>query len=224
MKPQKQNIKRIGVLVIGQTPRPDLLIPLETRLPNVQIVQVGALDGLTPGDLPNVSDARYPLTTKMDGQWVFVSEDFLIPRLQTALDQLQSEDVSATILLCAGTFANLRCNYPLIRPFNIGLTLLQSLNVSSLGLIAPFPEQEAPIQQRWERYGFQTAVWTADLNNQDEQFQNQLSETIRANEVEAIILDYVGHPQELVQRLQHTSPIPVIDLGDVAIRMLAAMI
>ena len=49
------SIKRIGALVIGQSPRPDLVAPLVQLLPDCEIRQAGALDGLTPEDLPGTT-------------------------------------------------------------------------------------------------------------------------------------------------------------------------
>lgn len=220
----KTKKKRIGALIIGQTPRPDLLEPLAARLPHVDIITVGALDGLSVNNLPDASPAPYPLSTMMEGTLVQVAEDFLVPRLQTALDELETQDICATILLCAGTFAQLMGNLPLIKPFNVGVAAIQALNMTSLGFIAPFPQQETPIRLRWEALGLQTTVWTADLERQDSRFQKQLLRHIQENDLQAIVLDYVGHTQESVQELQYHSPIPIIDLGDLAIRVLASII
>ena len=40
------NNKQIGALLIGQSPRPDLVKPLAALLPDWEIIQAGALDGL----------------------------------------------------------------------------------------------------------------------------------------------------------------------------------
>ena len=60
--------KKIGALVIGQTPRPDLVDPLQALLPEVVIEVVGALDGLSATELPDASHAPYPLSTMMAGE------------------------------------------------------------------------------------------------------------------------------------------------------------
>ena len=76
--------KVIGALTIGQSPRPDLVGPLNDRLPEgCQIIQAGALDGLTAASLPPIDDTTYPLTTRMrDGSLVMVEESFLATRLR----------------------------------------------------------------------------------------------------------------------------------------------
>ncbi len=226
--------KLIGALVIGQSSRPDLVSPLINQLPkNCQIIQVGALDGLTKAFLPPVHDGTYPLTTRMrDGSLVMVEEAFLASKLQDAVDQLEAKGVIATILLCAGTFAELKGTRPLFKPFATGRNVLNSLGLNRIGLISPIKEQEAPIRQRWQAAGFQPTVWTADLAQQDKQFVQQLNEQIEVNHLQCIVLDYVGHPASQVAELRKTAcsikgvgaVIPLLDLGQLTIAALSAVL
>lgn len=218
--------KKIGVLTIGQSPRPDLVSPLMQQLPeNCNIIQRGALDGLTSASLPAIHDATYPLTTRMrDGSLVMIEEAFLATRLQQALNELEATGVMATILLCAGTFAGLKGVCPLFKPFVVGRSVLNSLGLKRIGLIAPIKEQEIPIRQRWQAAGFQPTVWTADLAQQDKTFTQQLHEQIEANQLQCIVLDYVGHPASQVADLRKKIVIPLIDLGELVIATLSGVL
>jgi hypothetical protein len=151
-----------------------------------------------------------------------VAEGFIAPKLQGALDLLESKGVAATLLLCAGTFAELHGKLPLFVPFRIGCGVLSTLQVKSIGLITPVAAQEGPIRERWQKVGWRPTVWTADLGVQEAAFQQQLNEQIHANHLECIVLDYVGHPVEQVTRLQESVGIPVIDLGCLAMVTLAS--
>lgn len=215
--------KRIGALIIGQSPRPDLVAPLERLLPGVEILQAGALDGLTPDDLPDAADALYPLSTRMrSGELVMVGESFIAPRLQHALARVEAMGAAAAILLCAGTFADLQGTKPLFKPFEIGAAVLRALNLRSVGLITPVAGQEAPIHHRWETAGFQPVVWMADMETQDGAFHQRLNEYVQQYQLECIVLDYVGHPVEQVRRLQAAVNLPVVDLGGLAMVTLAS--
>lgn len=218
--------KRIGALTIGQSPRPDLVLPLINQLPDTcQIIQAGALDDLGKSSLPPIEEGTYPLTTRMrDGSFVIIEEAFLATKLQQALDQLEGQGVAATILLCAGTFADLKGTRPLFKPFSIGRDVLNALGFSKIGLIAPIKEQEAPIRRRWLTANFQPTVWTADLTQQDKRFVQQLTEQIKINHLECVVLDYVGHPESLVTQLRKTAVIPVIDLGELAIAAISSVV
>jgi protein AroM len=215
--------KRIGALLIGQSPRPDLVDPLSQLLPELEILQGGALDGLTLEDLPDSAMGAYPLVTKMnDGMLVMLEEAFIAPKLQKALTRLENSGVIATILMCAGTFSNLRGSRPLFKPFSIGCDWLATLRIKTIGLISPVLEQEEPIRERWLSLGYETVVWTADLGNQDSGFKQGLDERIKTDRLECIVLDYVGHPPAQVLELQKSIAIPVIDLGSITMRVLAS--
>jgi protein AroM len=215
--------RRIGALTIGQSPRPDLISPLASLLPhNCEILQVGALDGLTQNDLPGGTYGTYPLVTRMkNGATVMVDESFIAPRLQMALDFLEANGAVTTLLLCAGTFSDLQATRPLYKPFKVACSLLDALDFRSIGLIAPVVEQETPIRERWEIMGWEPTVWTANLGEQDQAFHRCLNTHIRANKLDCIVLDYVGHPLEQVTQLQESIDLPIIDLGYLAMVTLA---
>ncbi len=72
------NRERIGLLLIGQTPRPDLTAPLDHLAGAYDLVVRGALDALTASDLKTSDTGTYPLVTRMrDGTVVTVDERFL---------------------------------------------------------------------------------------------------------------------------------------------------
>lgn len=215
---------KIGALLIGQSPRPDLVDPLRAAYPAAGIVEAGALDLLNEGDLPSAVEAAYPLVTRLrSGRIVTVAQSFLEPHLHQALDRLEAAGVGASILLCAGTFAKLQGQKPLVKPFEGAMERFSALDLTRLGLIAPVPEQEKPIKERWLAAGFEPVVWTADLTRQNGRFQEMLMTNIRAYQLEAIVLDYVGHSAAAVDSLARLSTVPVFDLGRLAIEELGSI-
>ena len=72
----------IGILIIGQTPRADLMAPLGRLAHACDLRPRGALDDLEADDLPDADGAAYPLVTRLrDGTRVTVDEAFLSPLL-----------------------------------------------------------------------------------------------------------------------------------------------
>ena len=213
---------RMGALVIGQSPRPDLVDPLRLALPQAQLVEVGALDGLTAAELPAVAGQKYPLATRLrNGQRVLVEEAFLAPRLQMALDHLADAEVQASILLCAGSFANLHSPRPLFKPFDTARAILHSMGIRRIGVLCPIPEQEAPISARWRAAGFTVHLHTAPPDAQDKSLQQWVAQN--RGQFDCMLLDYVGHAPETAHMLQQAFALPVLDLGHLTIQALAAV-
>lgn len=217
---------KVGAVVIGQSPRPDLVAPFGRLRPEVEVVQVGALDGLTVGALPSVEGARYPLTTRMgDGTLVMVGEDFLVPLMQAAVERVeQINGVGVTVLLCAGTFAAVRgARRPLVKPFGTAVEVLKSMGVQNLGVFSPIVAQERPIRERWSAAGFDAQVWTPPCAPGENGFGTWWV-GVDTDRVEGIVLDYVGHPSDYKERVRAVVGRPVVDLGDLVWGIVAGMV
>jgi protein AroM len=196
-------IRRAGAVTIGQSPRPDLLEPLGSRLPlDVEIREAGALDALSSSDLLERPGA-YPLTTRLrDGTRVTVDEAFLTPLVQIAVDAVEARGVAVTLLLCAGGFAEVRSRGPLVRPFEAAVAELQALGAWRIGVIVPIAGQALPADGKWRSAGFEPTLLVGDPASID-----------GPAGIDVLVLDFVGHPSAVVEALRARLAIPVVDLG-----------
>ena len=218
--------QRIGILIIGQTPRPDLTAPLDGLGRTYDLVIRGALDDLSAGDLPDAGGGSYPLVTRMrDGTLITVDEAFLTPLLQTAIDDLEQEDVVLSLLLCAGPFHDLTSTRPLLRPFQLAVQTLQSLGLPRPGIVVPTDDQRGPAERKWTAAGFAPVIWSMETRPAALPVEHWLpSQASNHADLSALVFDYVGYPLDTVQRLQTLTPLPVLDLGHLAVAALEAML
>lgn len=218
--------RRIGALTISQTPRADLLAPLYEALSDDEIIEAGALDFADAADLPDGSNAFYPLiTTLTNGELVTLDRDFLTPLLQQALSELESQDVAISILLCAGDFPDVYGDQLLIKPTDMAQQTLQAMAMTRVAVISPIKLQHRPIESKWIRAGFDVLVWTMppDLSRQQqaEWINSQLQPHANIN---CVVLDYVGYPTDSILTLQQIVNVPVFDLGHLAIAAMKALL
>lgn len=219
-------IVRIGALSIGQSPRPDLLEPLQQMLPDYKLVERGALDDLTESDLSGADQAQYPLGTRMrDGKVVMVDEAFLSPLVQNAVDWLEAHGVVATILLCAGPFAAVHSNRPLFNPFDIACSSLHSLGIRQIGVVCPVAAQRFATERKWLEKGFMPTVWVVSPDSSGEQMGRQLAREIGdASDLQCLVLDYVGYTRKQLNSVQSAVSLPVLDLGYFTVSMMAPVL
>lgn len=215
----------VGLLTIGQSPRPDLTAPLQAMVSSVDWQEAGALDGLTAADLPAAPTGVHPLTTRMaDGALIKVDTEFLLPRMQAALDRLVDAGVDLALILCAGSFHNLHSSRPLLRPFDLICAILEGAGIVRLLVLCPFAEQAEPIALRWRQAGFVPWVVTTRLAPGTQEFEMVVNDNIVQNgQIDALVLDYVGHPIGTVRRLQRVISAPVFDLGLITFEVLATL-
>lgn len=203
----------IAAVTIGQSPRADLLEPLLARLPaDVEVIQVGALDALTADTLPrrdagHASPGSYPLTTRLrDGSPVTLDEADLAPLVQGAIDRAELAGAEVTLLLCAGGFLDATARGLLVRPFDAAAARLRAMGARRIAVMVPFEAQAAPAARKWADAGFDALPIAGDprtLSGEDIDVA-----------VDAIVLDYVGHPSAVVVALRSRTRRPVLDLGE----------
>ncbi len=214
----------IGALTIGQTPRPDLLALLAPVAAHYDVRCRGALDGLRASNLPAV--ATYPLVTRLrSGRLVRVEEAFLTPLLQRALDGLEEEGVLATVLLCAGEFEGLAGSRPLVRPYQLGACALDCMGFSRLAVVVPTDGQRAAAGRKWRRAGFVPSVWSEEERPDSAPHSDWLQKRLaREADLSALVFDYVGYPDNVLQRVRSSVGLPVLDLGHLAADVLRSIL
>ena len=110
--------RRLGVITIGQTPRPDLQAVFAAAAPGVDVVVDGALDTCRPGELTALAtEGPYPLLVRLaDGSTREVPRDRLVPYVAQAAGRLAAGGATLVVLACAGEFPALACPVPLVVP------------------------------------------------------------------------------------------------------------
>ena len=204
----------VCALEIGQSPRPDLVAELAAILPeSVRILEVGALDGIDPAAIPVIgSDAANPLSTRLaDGRRVVVDEPWIAPLLQRAVRRAEAAGADALLLLCAGGFGDLTSDRPLIRPSLAVARALHERAVRTIVVVVPSQAQIPASDAKWRGLGFDPRPIAASLSA-------GFDEVVEAAaQAEAVVLDFVGHPAELIDRLERAlaarSSGGVFDLG-----------
>lgn len=218
----------VGLITIGQSPRSDLSSPLRDMRPDLDFLEIGALDNLTLHEAAALPGGDYPLNTRMrNGSLVAIDRTALEPLLQQVLNRLEADGVVATMLMCAGTFPDLHGSRPLFNPFLLARETLRATGLNRIGIICPYADQEHAIGQRWRSAGFDIAIETMALSDCDRTDSllaawTEPSCTTAEQPVEAVVLDYVGHDPVQVMRLQENCIRPVIDLGYLTMCVLAS--
>ncbi len=147
-------IKRLGLLSLGETPRPDTAAVFRAILgPGVEILERGALDGLEPEERDGLlaGPGEVPLETHLrSGTPVGISRARILPRLLAAADDL-TRVCGRALLMCSGEFPVLAKACPgVIQPIWILRGVVgAAARDRKLGLIGPAEDlPEAPAQWR----------------------------------------------------------------------------
>ena len=213
--------RRCAAIVIGQAPRPDLVDPLRGWLPaDAVVVELGALDGLAAAEVERLEGqgpGAAPLATRLaDGRRVVLDEAVLAPFVEGATERARDAGATVGLLLCAGGFDGITSAIPLVRPGAAAAALLRTLGLTRLAVMVPIAAQIEPSRRRWENLGFAASP---DVAAGDE----LPGAVARLSDIDAVVLDYVGHPAALVAAVRAATDRPVVDLGEIGALSLAAI-
>ena len=164
----------LGLLTIGQAPRPDgLARDVAAASGCDRGVERGALDGMERDDLegmrPGPDDYRL-VTLLRDGTSVEIAKRFILERLQAQIDALVDEGVDAVLLMCTGEFPRFRHRVPLVLPQLALYGVVKGL--AGDGVVAsltPLAAQVPQARAKWASLGIESAVFEADPYGPDPQ-------------------------------------------------------
>ena len=104
---------RIAFVSIGQSPRIDVVPELlEESGVDAEVHEFGVLDGLSDAEIVALApkDVGYRLVSRIrSGREVLLPRDWVAERLQEILDKIDEEPFDLVVLLCTGSFPELRC-------------------------------------------------------------------------------------------------------------------
>jgi len=145
---------KLGVVVIGPSPRPEIEAELRLVLglePAIELV--GALDGLSRAEIdrliPDGSDDT--LFTKLpNGDGVVISKAAVMRGAQAALDRFAATGTDVTLMCCTGAFKGLVARGPVVFPSAVLTSLAGALLPQGrLGIFTPLPAQTEQTRRKW---------------------------------------------------------------------------
>jgi protein AroM len=217
---------KLGILVLGQTPRLDIEKLFTAYLPGTELIVQGALDGLATGAIDNMArqGGDYPLLVILaDRTTREISMGLLVPRLSAAARQFEACGVSAAVLFCAGDFPDLDCRLPVIYPGRIVPAMVGGIShTRRVGIITPNPGQLEPARRHWEDKNFTVTVVVA--SPKDPGALEKAAALLQDPGLEMVVLDCMGFAPPAARRLKELTRRPVICSQSLVARTAAELI
>jgi protein AroM len=207
--------RKLGTITIGQSPRIDVVPEMIEYLgENVEVIETGALDGLTYEQILEFSPKEddYVLVSRLsDGRSVKIAERCIIPRLQQCIDYLEKEGVDVILFICTGAFPEVFVsNKPIIYPQKILHSITPNLiNNGKLAVITPDKDQIVQSKIRWEETGVDVLVVPASPYAEEEQLSNAILE-LWDKDYNIIVMDCIGYNMKMKETVASSLGKPVI--------------
>jgi protein AroM len=218
----------IGVVVIGQSPRPDIEAELREVLGDrLPIRLVGALDGLSRAEIDRLrpSGSHDALFTNLpDGSGVVISKAEVTKRAQARLDWLAEQGVDVTLMNCTGVFEGLVPRGHLVFPSAVltGL-VLGLLPRGRLGVFMPIAEQEAAMKDKWSQGEWEVSALALRPRTEGAELDAVAREMTRRRP-DLVVLDCMGYGQAMKRRVREVTGLRAVLAISAAARALQELV
>lgn len=220
----------LGLLTIGQAPRPDgLAHDVRAVAEGVRVIEKGALDGLTAREVAPMTPSadEYRLVTLLsDRTPVQVAKRHVVPRLQAQIEALEAEGAQVTLLMCTGAFPAFRHSVPLIAPQESLYSLVKGLGQGGrVGSLTPLSSQVGQAKAKWRDHGVDDAfVADADPYGPDPHGAvSAAAAAARAAGATVLFMDCFGYDMLMRDAARRSFGGPVVLARSMAARLAVAV-
>jgi len=206
--------QRMGVVVIGQSPRPSVVNEIAAVLsPGLEIDLRGALDGMTRAEIDAIppSDGHDALFTLLpNGDSVTISKKAVEARAAIQIEKFAREGVRVTMLACTGKFSNLAPDGLVILPSAVLHNMVEAVFPKGrLGVLSPLPEQTALIARKWERPNV-VVVGVTMRPGSDAEAVDEAARKMSALSPDLVVMDCMSYTRANKKRVRLTYGGPII--------------
>lgn len=222
----------LGIVTIGQTPRPDLAEAFGAEAPHAEIRVAGALDGISSDDLAALQASKpsspqafeYPLLVRLaTGVHIEVPLARLAPRVTAAARRLAADGAAMIVIACAGAFPDVPCPVPVLLPGRIVPAVAGALSrTRRVGIVTPNRAQVPYAERKWREDGFEPTVTWAPPSRDDE--MARAADDLRGANTDLIVIDCMGHADDARRAMAKWTGRPVIAAQSLVARVAGAMV
>jgi protein AroM len=222
-------MKKIGIVTIGQSPRPDVVKEMAPFFgENVSVLERGALDGLTLEQVKELSpeEGMLPLATRMtDGTEVIIAKEKILPQIERLIQELNENKVSIILLLCVGAFPLFKSACLVVYPQYIVDRCVESLinETHHLGIVVPVPEQEDWVRESYSHITSRITVTDASPYG-DLSRISQASKILKEADCDLIVMYCMGFTRELTKEVRAQTGKPVILSSSIVARTIGELL
>lgn len=194
-------MKKLGAITIGQSPRVDMVPEMKKYLGDVEVLEMGALDGISRAEIEAMTprEGDYVLVSKLnDGSSVKFGKSHIIPLLQNCISTLEEKGVDLILFLCTGVFVDpFESTVPIVYPDKILAGVIPTVTDKQvLGVMTPDEKQVAQAEAKWGKLVDRLEVRHGSPYKETEDIIRAARELKEAG-ADVILLDCMGFDEEM---------------------------
>jgi protein AroM len=208
-------LKKAGMITIGQSPRIDIVPEMrEVMGPEIEIMEAGALDGLTLEEVKRFYPRRgdYILCTRMsDGTEVVVAKRFILPRVQQCIDLLTGRGAEILVFICTGHFPPFSSKRLFVEAQKIVDHFILALHGENerMGLLIPLSDQIEQVRRKYRRLKGEMIIRSASPYASEDEV-TQTAKELKKADPHLIVMHCMGYTQAMKKKVIEITGKPTI--------------
>jgi protein AroM len=222
-------LKKAGMITIGQSPRIDIVPEMrEVMCPEIEIMEAGALDGLTLEEVKRFYPRRrdYILCTRMsDGTEVVVAKRFILPRVQKCIDLLTERGAEILVFICTGHFPPFSSKRLFVEAQKILDHFILALHGENerMGLLIPLSDQIEQARRKYRRLKGEMIIRSASPYASEDEV-TQTAKELKKADPHLIVMHCMGYTQAMKKKVMEITGKPTILARSLVARTLKEML
>lgn len=188
---------RLACITIGQAPRVDMVPEMRGWLPDVEVVEYGALDKLTDDQIAAIAPdpADEFLTTRLqDGSSVIIGRAGVLPLMQERIQQAERDGVDAILLVCTGEFPDFDTQVPLFTADHLLTKAVAGVvGKQAVGVLSPLEEQRESSKEKFAEVRVVTTAAASPYSAQNREEIARAAKQLADDGADWIVLDCMGY-------------------------------
>jgi len=166
----------------------------------------------------------YILVSRMrDGTEIKITKKYVLPLMQQRLDQLESQGIRITVVMCTGKFPKFRSKGLVVTPMEILKGVLEGcLKEGKLGVVYPTAEQISMGEKEWSRPGVN--VYSDTVSPYEPKDVDGLCNRLAAQNLDLILLNCFGFPIDIRKKVSAKTGKPVVQASTMVAHVLAELL
>ncbi len=208
-------LRKIGMITIGQSPRVDIIPEMREILgPEVEILEAGALDGLSLEEVKRFYPKRrdYILCTRMsDGTEVVVAKRFIVPRVQGCIDLLTQRGAEIIVFICTGLFPPFSSKRLFIEAQRVLDHSILALHGEKerIGLMIPLNDQIRQARRKYGRLKGRLIIKAASPYATEDEV-SLAAEALKRADPHVIVMHCMGYTQAMKKKVMEITRKPTL--------------
>ena len=208
-------LKKAGMITIGQSPRIDIVPEMrEVMGPEIEIMEAGALDGLTLEEVKRFYPRRgdYILCTRMsDGTEVVIAKRFILPRVQQCIDLLTGRGAEILVFICTGHFPPFSSKRLFVEAQKILDHFILALHGENerMGLLIPLSDQIEQARRKYRRLKGEMIIRSASPYASEDEV-TQTAKELKKADPHLIVMHCMGYTQAMKKKVMEITGKPTI--------------